>query len=431
MKQKLSDMLGADSVTDAPETLESCAADKSFAAPMTPRMVVRPQNAEQVEQLVRWANQTKTPLVPVSSGGPHYRGDTVPSVPEAVIADLSGMKKVLSINRQHRMAVVEPGVTYGELLEALAKEGLTISMPLSPKADKSVVASVLEVEPRLNANHQWNFQDPLRCVEVVWGDGNRMLTGEAGGGAPELKVQWESQKWQVEPTGPMMLDFYRLLTSAQGSMGIVTWASLKCEILPQVHNMFFVPAEKQEKLIDFMYNVIRLRFSDELMMMNSTYLACLMGHTPDEVYALMRGLPAYVVPVGVAGRDLLPEERAAAQEADIADIAQKHGLSMKAAVPGVSGRSGDAEDDAPMRERRLEGNVQGRVRGYILPDDARPYAGIHRRNASHGGRTGFSGPRYRALYPAAAYGYVVSRGVHAVLRRGGQRRDGEGEKAAG
>jgi hypothetical protein len=77
----------------------------------------------------------------------------------------------------------------------------------------------------------------------------------------------------------MMLDFYRLLTAAQGSMGIASWASLKCELLPRIHRMYFAVANKLESLIDFVYRVIRLRFSDELLIVNSSYLASLIGES--------------------------------------------------------------------------------------------------------------------------------------------------------
>jgi FAD/FMN-containing dehydrogenase len=48
-----------------------------------------------VQKLVKLANETMTPLVPVSSGPPHFRGDTVPGIGGAVIVDLSGMKKII------------------------------------------------------------------------------------------------------------------------------------------------------------------------------------------------------------------------------------------------------------------------------------------------------------------------------------------------
>ena len=336
-KEKLIEIFGKGNVLDNPEILESYGSDQSFAKSIMPWFVVKPQNAEQVQELVKWAKETKTPLVPVSSGAPHYKGDTVPSVPEAVIVDLSGMKKIISINRQQRVAVVEPGVTYGELREALAKEGLTISGPLAPRATKSVMASVLDLEPRLNSLHQWNFLDPLRCTEVVWGDGNRMYTGEAGGSDMDLQTQWDSEKWQVNGAGPMMLDFYRLLSGSQGTMGIVTWASLKCEVNTTAHKLFLVPAKKAEELNDFVYRVIKIRFSNELMMLNGACLASLMGTSAKQIAELKETFPSWVALVGIAGREIFPEERVKGQEEDITGIAAQCGLKMVSAITGTSG----------------------------------------------------------------------------------------------
>ncbi|MDP2791710.1 MAG: FAD-binding oxidoreductase [Rectinemataceae bacterium] len=328
--EKLAAIVGRENVVDNASTLERYSKDGSFAAPMKPRLVVKVKSADEVQGIVKLANETGTPLVPVSSTGPGQRGDAVPSVPEAVIVDLSGMKRILSVNRQQRMAVVEPGVTYGELNAALAKEGLEFSMPLAPKAGKSVVASVLDLEPRLNALHQWNFLDPLRCTEVVWGDGNRMYTGEAGGGPLDIEKQQGSERWQVSALGPMMLDFYRLLTGSQGSMGIVTWASLKCEVASPVHAMHLVPASKVEDLIDFVYRVIKLRLGNEMLILNRAALAALVGGDASD-------MPAWVALVGVSGQSLLPEQRAQAQTLDISDIAQQLGLKLLPSLPGLSG----------------------------------------------------------------------------------------------
>ena len=66
-----------------------------------PACVVKPRNTDDVKQLVNLANETLTPLVSVSSGPPHFRGDTVPGTGGAVIVDLSGMKKIVRVNRYH------------------------------------------------------------------------------------------------------------------------------------------------------------------------------------------------------------------------------------------------------------------------------------------------------------------------------------------
>ena len=75
-----------------------------------------------MKELVALANQTLTPLVPVSSGPPHFRGDTVPSTGGAVVVDMSGMKKIVFVDRPRRVAMVEPGVTFGELIPAARKK---------------------------------------------------------------------------------------------------------------------------------------------------------------------------------------------------------------------------------------------------------------------------------------------------------------------
>ena len=80
-KQALIGIVGAGYVSDDQKLLESYAADCSYTPKRKPWFVVRPKTAEEVQALVQWANQTETPLIPVSSGPPHFHGDTVPSAP--------------------------------------------------------------------------------------------------------------------------------------------------------------------------------------------------------------------------------------------------------------------------------------------------------------------------------------------------------------
>lgn len=336
-KAELVVLIGERNVLDDPETLDTYSKDQSFARPMKPRFVVKPKNSDDVQKIVGWANVTNTPLVPVSSGPPHFHGDTVPSVPEAVIVDIGGMKKIININRRNRIAIIEPGVTYSELQPALAKEGMRLSTSLLPRVNKSVMSSLIEREPRLNCRYQWSSLDPLRCLEIVWGDGNRLWTGDAGYHIMNLETQWDQEKRQVGPAGPGQIDFYRLISAAQGSMGIATWASLKCEVLPQLHKLFFVPAKKLNNLIDFTYRLLRFRYANELFLINNTNLAYILEGNSKQIKALKDQLPPWVVIVGIAGRDELPKERVEFQEKDISEIAQQFGLEFMPAVPGASG----------------------------------------------------------------------------------------------
>jgi hypothetical protein len=331
----LTGMIGKEKVINKQKILDRYSHDNSFASPMRPRLIIEPRNADDVQKTVVWANQTKTPLVPVSSGEPHFRGDTVPSVPEAVIVDLRRMDKIIRIDRRNRMVIIEPGVTYAQLQPALAEEGLRLSTPLLPRQSKSVIASLLEREPTLVPKYNHTLPEPLRCLEVVWGNGEILRTGEAGGYYPTLEQQWEMGLAQVFSGGPGQVDYYRLVSAAQGSMGIVTWASVKCEILPKVHRFFFIPADDLKDLIECAYRLLRVRLGDEFLVLNSVNLAAILSRDADEIQALKSKLPPWVIIMGIAGRDLFPEEKVDFQEKDTRDIVQQLGLKLLPAVSSI------------------------------------------------------------------------------------------------
>ena len=333
----LAEIIGKQKVINKPRVLDSYSHDNSFTRPMQPRLVVQPRNADDVQKTVMWANQTRTPLVPVSSGEPHFHGDTVPSTPEAIIVDLRRMNKIVRIDRRNRMAIIEPGVTYGQLQPALAEKGLILSTPLLPRQSKSVVTSLLEREPTLIPKYNYTLPEPLRCLEVVWGNGEMLRTGEAGGYYPTLEQQWEMGLAQVFSGGPGQVDYYRLVSGAQGSMGIVTWASVKCEILPKVHKFFLIPADNLKDLIECAYRLLRVRLGDEFFVLNSANLASILSKDADEIHALKNRLPPWAIVMGIAGRELFPEERVDFQEKDTRDIVQQSGLELLPAVSGITG----------------------------------------------------------------------------------------------
>jgi len=187
-KEELAAIVGGENVSDTPEALEAYSRDESFVRRMKPQFVARPENVAEVQEIVKWANSTGTPLIPVSSGPPHFRGDTVPSL-GGVVVDLS-------------------------------------PMPLCPRSSKSVIGSCLEREPTMIPKYQWDISDPLLCTEVVFGTGDLFRTGEAAGPG-SLEDQWASGQAQTNAMGPFQVDFFRLIQGSQGTMGILTWATLQ------------------------------------------------------------------------------------------------------------------------------------------------------------------------------------------------------------
>ncbi len=246
------------------------------------------------------------------------------------------MNKILRVDRRNRMVVIEPGVTYAQLQAELAKEGMRVTPPLYPRANKSVIGSLLERQPTLITRYNYSIPEPLRNCGVIWGSGQRFFTGDAGWGPADLEAQWSSGGRQVDPKGPAQTDFYRLLTGAQGSYGIVTWASVKCELLADPKKLLFVAATKLDDLVELTYRVVRIRVADEIFIVNGAYLAALTGKDAADVAALREALPAWVLVMGVGGRALFPEDRMAVAEKDIAEAAATYGKQLLTALPGLA-----------------------------------------------------------------------------------------------
>ena len=320
-----------------PQLLQSYARDESFRRPLRPGSVVRIADTAQLQSIVAWANRTGTPLVPVSSAAPHFHGDTIPSVGGAVIVDLGAMKRIVRVDRRNRIAMVEPGVTFDELRPALAKEGLAPLAPLLPRRGKSVLTAFLERTPITAPRFHWEPQDPLQCVEVVYGTGEMMRTGSAA--IPSsLEAQWALGKAQVRGTGPSQVDFTRLLQGAQGTLGIVTWGTIKCRPLPTLARLFLVPSDHPEPLVELAYAVTFRKLGEELFLLNRARLAAMLATTTVAIEELQRVLPPWILVLGIDAAGVLPDEKIAYQQAECVELAHALGLTLETTVGGVAAR---------------------------------------------------------------------------------------------
>jgi FAD/FMN-containing dehydrogenase len=152
-----------------------------------------------------------------------------------------------------------------------------------------------------------------------------------------LEKRRKTQETALYQYGPGQFNYHKLLSAAQGTMGIVTWASLRCEVLPKVQKFFLAPAEGLDSIISFAYKLLRIRFHDELLLLNSSNLAGILGEDAEQITGLRKKLPPWTLIFSLTGRDILPEERVAFLEKDIGEIAQQYGVRLESAVPGVTG----------------------------------------------------------------------------------------------
>jgi FAD/FMN-containing dehydrogenase len=335
LKEKLSAVVGEGHVSDDAAVLSSYQS-AGLVDGGKPLVVVRPAEAPQVRGLIKLANEAGLNLVFSSSGPPRFRGDTVPSG-EAVIVDMSGMDRVQRVDRRNKVALIEPGVTFAQLKTEAQKAGLRPLMPLLPRATKSVIASGLEREPIMIPRYHWDMTDPLLCTEMVFGTGDVFRTGSAAGPG-SLKEQWDKGLAQKNPMGPAQTDFLRIVQGSQGTMAAVNWVTIKLELEPTLHRLYFVPTDKLERLVDFSYRALRPKLAEEFFILNAFALATIIAEDPHDIAELAARQAPYILVYGVSGFEYLPEKRVAYQENDLGEIAQATGLRSVREVPGASWR---------------------------------------------------------------------------------------------
>ncbi|MBN2238410.1 MAG: FAD-binding oxidoreductase [Dehalococcoidales bacterium] len=349
-------IVGAENVLKEPHQLEVY---RTGAALPAGSCAVRPGRTDEVLEIVRTANAENIPLIPVSSGPPHFRGGIAPDTEKAVFVDLRRMNKIIRVDPANRVAIVEPGVTFGELQAELEKSGLSAYMPLLPRSTKSVLASVLERDPVIMPGVHFDSTDPMLCAEIVFGSGDKMRTGEAAG-PDTLEEQWEIGKAQISPFGPTQMDPQRLVSGAQGTIGIVTWISLKCRFLSTLSKSFFIPSDNLESLIDLTYYLTRIRFTGNIFLLNNTNLACLSGNSAADITSLRKDLPPWILYVSCEGYGPLPEEKVEYLETDLRELAEARRLVLHFNLSGI-----EAENFAgllsrpspePYWKQRLKGN---------------------------------------------------------------------------
>ncbi len=326
--QELVKITGSKNISNDPKVLEEYSEDLSFFPKKNPKYVIWPSNRNQIQKIIKLANSLNFSIIPVSSqSSPRHHADTIPRNNNSVILNLSKLNKIINIDRKNRVVMIEPGVIFGELIPHLYKKGLKILTPLHPRSSKSVLTAALEREPIIIPRYMWDSSDPLLCTEVVFGNGELFKTGTAAGPG-SIKQQKKSGQAQVNPMGPTQFSPFRLIQGAQGSIGIVTWATLKLELVPSIQKVFHLQSENIEELLDFQYELLKYRLCDELLIVNNLNLACLIKEDSSEILQLANSLAMWNLIFVISGRDQLANDKIDYLEGDIHDIMKEKKLKL-------------------------------------------------------------------------------------------------------
>lgn len=178
-----------------------------------PIAVVFPKSTKEVSSIAKLCNEYKVSIVPRAQGTNHC-GGTRP-VENCIIMHFSKMNKILNIDSENLIAIVEPNVVIGELNKKLDK--LNLFFPPDPS---NLAVSTIGGAVALNAGGPRTFKygntkNYVINLEVVLADGTIIET---------------SKNIAKNVTG---YDLVSLFVGSEGTLGLITKITLKLIPKPQ------------------------------------------------------------------------------------------------------------------------------------------------------------------------------------------------------
>lgn len=333
---ELSQLLPDGSISTDVEQIVEVTRSATLSRPgHSPTCIVSPANRNELQAVILHANKIGLNLTVTSSSGVHRHGG-ISNQQENVLIDLSHWQKVDLIDRRNRVCRIEPGVTYGQIIPILTEHGMTLPLPLAPRSGKSVLASVMDRVPSTWPNKQWDASDPAGSTEFFFGNGERFRSGAAGGPGT-IAQQRQSGGAQKFSSGPSQTDFHRVIQGAQGTLGILSWITLRTELKPTVQKTLLTGSERLEDLLPFVYAVQRGLLGEQTFILDRTATAMLLASNGTTSFEKVRATcPAYICLQNIAGFERLPQERLDYHFAEIGAFADKFDLHLDEQIGTIS-----------------------------------------------------------------------------------------------
>ena len=172
---------------------------------------VAPANVEEVQKVVRIANEHRIPIYPISTGRNLGYGGSAPVLSGSVVLDLKRMNRVLDVNERNATCLVEPGVSYFDLYRHIQDRGLKLWVDVPDPGWGSPIGNSLDHGGGYTMTQFRNHFDAHCGMEVVLPDGELLRTGM--GALPDAKT-WQDYKFGI---GPVIDGLF-----SQSNFGVVT-----------------------------------------------------------------------------------------------------------------------------------------------------------------------------------------------------------------
>ncbi|MCU1717952.1 FAD-binding oxidoreductase [Pseudomonas sp. 5P_3.1_Bac2] len=162
----------------------------------TPSAAITALTVEHVQGVVKICNEHKIPVWTFSTGRNFGYGSAAPGQRGQVMLDLKKMNKIIHIDPELCTALVEPGVTYGQLYDYINENNLPLMLSFS--APSAIAGPVGNTMDRGVGYTPYGEHFLMQCgMEVVLANGDVYRTGMGG---VEGSNSWQVFKWGYGPT---------------------------------------------------------------------------------------------------------------------------------------------------------------------------------------------------------------------------------------
>ena len=205
----LAEVVGADDVMAGDAVPPDYAHDEALTAtPVVPLAVVRPASTDEVAAVLRLCDELHVPVTARGSGT-GLSGAAI-SPPDGILVSFERMNRILEIDVDNHVAVVQPGVTLDELNTAAAAHGLVY--PVFPgETSASLGGNVATNAGGMRAVKYGVTRHHVLGLEAVLANGEVIRTGG---------------KFVKTSTG---YDLTQLLVGSEGTLALVTEATVKLQ----------------------------------------------------------------------------------------------------------------------------------------------------------------------------------------------------------
>jgi len=248
----LVDIVGKEWVSSQKEERYLYGRDPGLTLPHEPDYVVMPRTAEEVQKIIRLANEEKIPLVP-KGGGLALTGLVIPQK-GGIVLDMKRMDRIVEVNEKARYVIVEAGVTHGVLKSHLERHypHLRHSIPDSPPIATVVGNAVIHGQGRLAQQYGFN-SDLVSGLEVVLPTGEICRLGSCS-----LSPYWFSR-------GAPLPDLTGLFLGWFGTTGVITRLALRLYPAKKMRDVMVFLADKGEQVPDILLRLVHTEMVEDLL----------------------------------------------------------------------------------------------------------------------------------------------------------------------